>query len=108
VQSSFDKPCEPLGNNSAIFSGFNFNTTSGEAPNVFTFMVLDKNPIWYYCSQTNGNHCQKGMSGVINQNFDSDKTLSKYKENAVDTVTKQPSVDPLASQGGAILPNVPL
>jgi plastocyanin len=108
VQSSFDKPCEPLTGDSAIFSGFNFNTTAGEAPNVFTFMVLDKSPIWYYCSQTNGNHCQKGMSGVINQNFNSDKTLAKYKENAVKTVTKQPSADPLASQGGAILPNMPL
>ncbi|KAG9192431.1 hypothetical protein G6011_11165 [Alternaria panax] len=108
VQSSFDKPCEPLGGDSAIFSGFNFNTTVGEAPNVFTFMVLDKNPIWYYCSQTNGNHCQKGMSGVINQNFNSDKTLARYKENAINTFTKQPSADPLASQVGKILPNVPL
>ncbi|KAI4627319.1 uncharacterized protein J4E87_003882 [Alternaria ethzedia] len=104
VQSSFDKPCEPLGGDNSIFSGFNFNTTAGEAPNVFTFTVQDTNPIWYYCSQTNGNHCQKGMSGVINQNFNSDKTLAKYKENAVNTVTKQPSVDPLASQGGSIVP----
>ena len=108
VQSSFDKPCEPLGGDNAIFSGFNFNTTAGEAPNVFTFMVPDKNPIWYYCSQPNGNHCQKGMSGVINQNFNSNKTLAKYKDNAVNTVTKQPSTDPLASQVGMILPNVPI
>jgi hypothetical protein len=48
------------------------------------------------------------MSGVINQNFNSDKTLAKYKENAVNTVTKQPSANPLASQGGKILPNVSL
>jgi hypothetical protein len=48
------------------------------------------------------------MSGVINQNFNSNKTLAKYKDNAVNTVTKQPSTDPLASQVGMILPNVPL
>ncbi|KAF1946401.1 hypothetical protein EJ02DRAFT_232671 [Clathrospora elynae] len=108
TQSSFDKPCEPLGGEMAIFSGFNFNTTAGEAPNVFTFMVQDRNPIWYYCSQTAGNHCQSGMSGVVNQNFASDNTLARYKENAVNTVTRQPSTDPLASQGGWKLPNVPL
>jgi plastocyanin len=105
VQSSFDKPCEPL-STASIFSGFNFATTAGEAPNVFSFVVKDTNPFWYYCSQTAGNHCQSGMSGVINQNFDSnDKTLAKYKEMAVNTVTKQPSVDPKASQGGWISAN---
>jgi hypothetical protein len=48
------------------------------------------------------------MSGVINQNFDSDKTLAKYKENSKRTVTKQPSDNVLKSQGGWIQPNVPL
>jgi len=108
TQSSFDKPCEPLGGPTSIFSGFNFNTTAGEAPNVFTFTVQDTKPIWYYCSQTAGTHCQKGMSGVINQDFNSQNTLTKYKANAVNTVTKQPSADPLAFQGGQILPNKPL
>jgi plastocyanin len=109
VQSSFAQPCAPLGTPDAFFSGFNFNTTAGEAPNVFTFMIKDTNPIWYYCSQTNNNHCQMGMSGVINQNFnDNDKTLAKYKEAAKGTMTKQPSTDPMKSQGGQIKPNVPL
>jgi hypothetical protein len=48
------------------------------------------------------------MSGVINQNFSSDKTLAKYKEKSKGTVTLQPSADYLASQGGSKLPNVPL
>ncbi|KAK3207359.1 hypothetical protein GRF29_103g754544 [Pseudopithomyces chartarum] len=108
VQSSFDKPCEPLADGSGIFSGFNFATPSGEADNVFTFLVQNKEPFWYYCSQTNGNHCQKGMNGVINQNFDNGKTLAVYKANAVNTVTVQPSADKLASQGGNIVPNKPL
>lgn len=108
VQSSFDKPCEPLAGGAGIFAGFNFATKEGEAPNVFQFTVKDTQPFWYYCSQTAGNHCQSGMSGVINQNFNSDKTLAKYKEMAKNTVTKQPSADPLASQGGWIVPNKPL
>ncbi|KAJ4365859.1 hypothetical protein N0V83_008481 [Neocucurbitaria cava] len=113
VQSSFDEPCAPLssssGTTTGIFSGFNFNTTAGEAPNVFTFMVKDRNPIWYYCSQTVGNHCQMGMSGVVNQNFGSgDKTLDMYKQNAKGTVTKQPSSDPHAFQGGWIEKNMNL
>jgi plastocyanin len=108
VQSSFDKPCEPLADGSGIFSGFNFATPSGEADNVFTFLVENKQPFWYYCSQTVGNHCQKGMNGVINQNFDGDKTLAAYKEKAKTTVTKQPSEDVLEYQGGSIVKNVPL
>ncbi|KAL6707422.1 hypothetical protein ACN47E_004201 [Coniothyrium glycines] len=108
VQSSFEKPCEPLAGGKGIFSGFNFRTDAGEADSVFSFMVQDRNPLWYYCSQTLGDHCQKGMSGVINQNFDSDKTLAKYQEKSKNAVTKQPSANLTASQGGWILPNSPL
>ncbi|KAF1839763.1 hypothetical protein BDW02DRAFT_9161 [Decorospora gaudefroyi] len=108
TQSSFSAPCEPLGGDAAIFSGFNFNTTAGEADSVFTVLVKDREPIWFYCSQPTGTHCQKGMSGVVNQKFGSDKTLAKYKEMAVGTVSRQPSEDPLASQGGWIMPNVAL
>jgi plastocyanin len=106
VQSSFDKPCEPLRDASSAvtgkFAGFNFNTTAGESGNVFTFQVENTEPFWYYCAQTVGNHCQAGMSGVINQNFNSDKTLAAYKEKAKTAVTVQASADILASQGGAV------
>jgi plastocyanin len=106
VQSSFDKPCEPLEGGKGIFSGFNFRTDAGEAPNVFTFQVQNRDTIWYYCSQTNGDHCQKGMGGVINRNFnDNAKTLDAYKLAAKNTKTVQPAADPLKSQGGAIMPN---
>ncbi|KAF2011642.1 hypothetical protein BU24DRAFT_426727 [Aaosphaeria arxii CBS 175.79] len=106
VQSSFDKPCEPLAGGAGFFSGFNFPTQPNtENLNVFTIQITNKDPIWYYCSQTVGDHCQKGMSGVINQNFDGDKTLAKYKENSVNTKTVQPSADIKASQGGWIHAN---
>jgi plastocyanin len=108
VQSSFDKPCAPLGGDQSVFSGFNFATMQGESTSVFTFQVKDKNPFWYYCSQPTGNHCQSGMSGVINQDFGSNKTLAVYKEKSKGTVTVQPSADKLKSQGGWIQPNKPL
>ncbi|KAJ0100735.1 hypothetical protein J7T55_000105 [Diaporthe amygdali] len=38
-----------------------------------------------YCAQTIGNHCQKGMAGVINQDFDSPNTLAAYKAKAAAT-----------------------
>ncbi|KAF2105949.1 hypothetical protein BDV96DRAFT_617547 [Lophiotrema nucula] len=107
VQSSFDEPCKPL--EGGIFSGFNFATPEGEADNVFTFTVKDTKPFWYYCPQTNGNHCQKGMAGVINQDFSSDKTLAAYKIKANGTgVSVQPSTNPKDSFGGSIVPNKPL
>ncbi|KAH7138319.1 Cupredoxin [Dendryphion nanum] len=108
VQSSFEKPCEPLAGGNGIFSGFNFATPpgAGENKNVFTFQIKDKNTIWYYCSQTAGDHCQSGMTAVINQNFNNnDKTLAKHKELAKNTKTVQPSANILESKGGNILPN---
>ncbi|KAF2685828.1 hypothetical protein K458DRAFT_417034 [Lentithecium fluviatile CBS 122367] len=113
VQSSFDKPCEPLADGAGFFSGFNFATSegtiaNGEAIKVFTFEVQNEDPIWFYCSQPNGEHCKAGMSGVINQNFNSDKTLAAYKEKAKTAVVQQPSPDFRKSQGGKIEPNYPL
>jgi plastocyanin len=108
VQSSFDKPCEPLESSNGVFSRFNFATAQGEAPDVFTFTVKSKEPFWYYCSQTVGNHCQSGMSGVINQDFGSNNTLASYKERSKNSVTRHPSENFLASQGGFRQPRTPL
>ena len=102
AQSSFEKPCVPI-NNDAIFSGFNFVTAAGEAPNVFTFTIKDKTPLWFYCSQPNGAHCASGMSLVINQNFNSDKTLAAYKRAAA--LTGAPVSPPKPGNGGYIVPN---
>ncbi|KAK6537264.1 hypothetical protein TWF694_011456 [Orbilia ellipsospora] len=82
AQSNFANPCQPIGPD-AFFSGFNFVTQYGQNPNVFQITIQDKKPVWYYCAQTNMNHCQMGMAGVINQNFDTNEfTLAKYKEAA--------------------------
>lgn len=88
-------------NAASFFSGF-FPTAEGQNPEVFQIVVEDEAPIWYYCSQTVGSHCQMGMAGVINQNFDSANTLTKYKEMAALTnvSVSQPNI-----QGGERIPN---
>lgn len=100
AQSSFDKPCEPI-DDDAVFSGF-MPTQDKEAPMAFTFEVKDKKPFWFYCSQTNMNHCQSGMAGVINQDFNSNKTLANYKIKAAHTGTSVSPPKP--GNGGVIAP----
>lgn len=100
AQSSFGQPCVPDGD-LAFFSGFQ-PVSSGQAPDVFQIVVEDANPTWYYCAQTNGNHCQNGMAGVINQNYNSPNTLAAYKAAAAQT---DESVVPPVIQGGAVIPN---
>jgi plastocyanin len=58
VQTSFANPCRPLSETS-FFSGF-----VPDKSTIFTLMINDTNPIWYYCGQVG--HCQAGMVGVIN------------------------------------------
>ncbi|KAL3459070.1 Cupredoxin [Aspergillus heterothallicus] len=89
AQSNFANPCEPLADGVSFFPGFEFVTSNGQqAEDVFQITVQDKSPIWYYCPQAA--HCQAGMSGVINQDFDGGATLAAYKRNSVGTVTVIP------------------
>ncbi|KAJ9144146.1 Plastocyanin-like domain-containing protein [Pleurostoma richardsiae] len=100
AQSSFGMPCKPQ-DDSSFFSGFQ-PTAEGQAPNVFQIVVQDQKPIWYYCAQQNGAHCQNGMVGVINQDFNSPNTLDKHRQLAALTNV---SVIPPYIQGGAVIPN---
>jgi plastocyanin len=100
VQSSFGNPCHPSSPDS-FFSGF-FPVAEGQSAEVFQIVVKDKTPIWYFCGQTNGNHCQAGMVGVVNQKFDSPFTLAKHKMLAANASTS--TVQPWA-QGGSRIPN---
>jgi plastocyanin len=102
AQSSFADPCMPLPYDGSFFSGFNFVTAENQAPDVFQITVNDTKPIWYYCAQTTGNHCQNGMAGVINQDSYSANTLSAYLVNAAKSGV---SVAPAVIQGGWIEPN---
>jgi hypothetical protein len=64
TQSSFKDPCHPL-STGGFFSGF-VPTMISPSGTTFTITVNDAKPIWFYCSQTVGTHCQKGMVGAIN------------------------------------------
>ncbi|KAI2622222.1 hypothetical protein GGS26DRAFT_594229 [Hypomontagnella submonticulosa] len=81
AQSTFANPCQLQPN--GIFSGFTPNTSPDvAAPTTFTITVNDTKPLWFYCPQTNGNHCQNGMVHSINapatgNTFDAYKTSAK-------------------------------
>lgn len=105
AQSDFAHPCKPLADGTSFFSGFNFVTASGQNPNVYQITVIDKNPIWYYCPQTVKNHCQSGMLGVINQNFNSQNTLSNQKVIAAGTGVSTVGVVQGGKNGGFIRAN---
>ena len=64
VQSSFADPCQPL--SGGFFSGFQ-PLAAGPGPVEFVVTVNDTKPIWIYCAQTTGRHCQMGMAMVVNQ-----------------------------------------
>ncbi|POR35616.1 Uncharacterized protein TPAR_04186 [Tolypocladium paradoxum] len=103
AQSNFANPCNPLADGTSFFAGFNFVTQQNQAPDVFQLIVKDKKPTWYYCPQQTGSHCQKGMVGVINQNFDDPAfSLSKHRELAAKTNV---SVVPPVQQGGKVIAN---
>ncbi|EGR47650.1 uncharacterized protein TRIREDRAFT_63416 [Trichoderma reesei QM6a] len=97
VAADFAKPCQPKASG-GFYSGF-FPTSSGENKNVFQVTVNDTTPIWFYCSQTVGNHCSAGMVGAVNAN--ADKTLAMFKSAAEKESSNQsPSSGPF---GGRIL-----
>ena len=101
VESSFGQPCQPK-DATSFFSGF-FPVTEGQSSEVFQIVVKDKTPIWFYCAQNNGAHCQSGMTGVINQRFDSAATLSAHRDLARARVAPS-EVQPYI-QGGARITN---
>ncbi|KAJ6445476.1 extracellular serine-rich protein [Purpureocillium lavendulum] len=102
VQSSFDKPCQPLAG-SGFSSGF-IPTSSPNSGVQFQITINDTKPIWYYCAQTNGAHCQSGMVGSINAATTGDKTFAAF----VDLAAKAPppsTIPPHAPLGGSLSVN---
>ncbi|KAL7628964.1 hypothetical protein AAE478_000482 [Parahypoxylon ruwenzoriense] len=93
AQSSFDNPCQLQEN--GIFSGFTpTDSPDVEAPTTFTITVNDTKPLWFYCPQTNGNHCQSGMVHSINAPS-SGNTFDAYKAKAQQAAT--PSTPPVGT-----------
>ncbi len=60
-----EDPCHSLAG--GFFSAFT-PTASNSTPSATTWTVTlnDTAPLWVYCAQTTGNHCQNGMVHAIN------------------------------------------
>ncbi|KAH8819811.1 Cupredoxin [Xylogone sp. PMI_703] len=95
VQSSFADPCHPL--SGGFFSGFTPvpPNENGLSRTTFTITVNDTKPIWVYCGQTVGNHCQSGMVHAINAPSSGntfDAFVAKAKTASTSTV---PGINPI-------------
>lgn len=85
TQSSFAEPCKPLAG--GFFSGFvPTQDLTAASRTTFTITVNDTNPIWVYCAQTAGNHCQAGMVHAINAKT-TGNTIDAFKLAANKTAT---------------------
>ena len=98
TQSSFDDPCHPLAG--GFFSGFVPTNGSPSSNTTFTITVNDNTPIWFYCSQPNGNHCQAGMVGSINAPSTGPENLDAFILLATNATT---STSPPAGPVGGFL-----
>jgi len=100
AQGSFDQPCQPLGSangssSQGFWSGFMPVAAESKTMPVFSILVNDTKPIWFYCATMS--HCQQGMAGVINE--PEDKTLEQYKEAAM--LVTQTGIPQGAASGGS-------
>ncbi|KAI0154887.1 hypothetical protein GGR57DRAFT_99523 [Xylariaceae sp. FL1272] len=98
AQSTFADPCHLQEN--GIFSGFTPNDSPDTAAATdFTITINDTKPLWFYCPQTNGNHCQSGMVHAINAPA-TGNTFDAYKTKAQTAATPStPSADVLPVGG---------
>ncbi|KAK3389806.1 hypothetical protein B0H63DRAFT_507302 [Podospora didyma] len=100
TESTFDQPCQPK--DQGFSSGF-IPVASAPSNITFDIKIPDKKPIWFYCGQTTGNHCQSGMVGSINAPVDGAKTLQAYIDLAKNA---PPSTIPAkAPLGGTVTQN---
>lgn len=99
MQSSFQDPCHPL--KDGFSSGF-IPTIVSPSGALFDIVVQDTKPIWFYCAQTTGNHCQSGMVGSINAPT-SGNTLEAFIGLAKSASTS--TIPPTAPLGGTLSVN---
>ncbi|KXX73404.1 hypothetical protein MMYC01_209579 [Madurella mycetomatis] len=97
TQSSFSEPCQPLAG--GLFSGFVPNQSPDVASRTtFTVTIHNTDPIWIYCSQPNGDHCQKGMLHAINPPAEGN-TFEKFAELATTAPTSTSPANGLPAGG---------
>ncbi|KAI0503064.1 hypothetical protein F5B22DRAFT_576404 [Xylaria bambusicola] len=82
VQSSFDKPCQPIERDGGGFVAPFVPTKQAPSGVTFEVTLTNPDPIWFYCAQTTKSHCQSGMLGSINAATEGDKTFQAFKDLA--------------------------
>ncbi|KAJ2967601.1 hypothetical protein NUW58_g10412 [Xylaria curta] len=82
VQSSFDKPCQPIAREGGGFVAPFVPTQQTPSGVTFEVTLTNADPIWFYCAQTAKSHCQSGMVGSINAATEGDKTFQAFKDLA--------------------------
>ncbi|CAA7268919.1 unnamed protein product [Cyclocybe aegerita] len=83
TQSTFAAPCDPV--DGGFDSGWvyvpNADAVTDEVPEFNLTITNDQAPIWFYCKQLTGRHCQQGMVGAINPPA-SGNTYEAFRTNA--------------------------
>ncbi|KAK3985172.1 hypothetical protein QBC44DRAFT_405497 [Cladorrhinum sp. PSN332] len=82
VAGRFNEACVPAPAGSGFYSGFLPTPADTINPQVFRVRINNNDPIVFYCSQNNGQHCRNGMYGIINPTLGGASTLSGYGQLA--------------------------
>jgi len=102
VQAAFSNPCTPINEVNSSIVGFKsgYMPVAAGSTNmpVFTLMVNDTKPIWFYCSQKP--HCQKGMVGVINAPG-GNKTIDTFRALAEQAAVNGTTATPTGGAAGS-------
>ncbi|KAF2998144.1 hypothetical protein E8E13_001733 [Curvularia kusanoi] len=82
TQSTFAEPCKAMAGGKD--SGFMPNP-DGKAGVTWNMTVDTTDALWFYCKQSQGEHCGKGMVFSVNAKLDGDKTMAQFKQLAIKT-----------------------
>ncbi|KAK4159830.1 hypothetical protein QBC43DRAFT_121863 [Cladorrhinum sp. PSN259] len=82
VAGRFNEACVPAAAGSGFYSGFLPTAPDTINAQVFRIRINNTDPIVFYCSQNNGQHCRNGMYGIINPTMGGASTLSGYGQLA--------------------------
>ncbi|APA13567.1 hypothetical protein SS1G_07784 [Sclerotinia sclerotiorum 1980 UF-70] len=97
AQAAFASPC----NGTGFFSGPIATTSEEGNLTVFSVLVNDTKPIWFYCGFPG--HCESGMVGAVNVPSDNTKTLEMFSD-AAKKLAKNATKNPQGTVGGALAP----
>ncbi|KAG9008049.1 hypothetical protein FRB94_013814 [Tulasnella sp. JGI-2019a] len=78
TQSTFAAPCSSMAG--GVDSGFMPVAATATAFPVYSFMIKEVTPLWFYCAQKG--HCTQGMVFAVNVNASSPNSFNAFLTNA--------------------------